>query len=66
MSTHNPEHAFLFTDRVLALHNGIIAASGPPSQVLTADLIHTLYNVDVRLRHDESGGISCVPILPHG
>jgi iron complex transport system ATP-binding protein len=63
MSTHNPEHAFLFTDRVLALHNGVIVAAGPPAQVLTAGLIRTLYNVDVRLRRDEAGGISCIPVL---
>ncbi|MDR3115726.1 MAG: ABC transporter ATP-binding protein, partial [Treponema sp.] len=43
MSTHNPEQAFLFTDRVLALHNRSIAAAGPPSQVLTEDLIRRLY-----------------------
>jgi iron complex transport system ATP-binding protein len=64
MSTHNPEHAFLFTDRALALHNGIIAAAGPPAQVLTARLIRTLYNVDVHLRRDEAGEISCIPVLP--
>ncbi|MHB9292747.1 iron complex transport system ATP-binding protein [Hollandina sp. SP2] len=63
MSTHNPEQAFLFTDRVLALHNGIIAAAGPPSQVLTVDLIRTLYHVEVRLRQDDTGGISCIPVL---
>jgi iron complex transport system ATP-binding protein len=63
MSTHNPEQAFLFIDRVLALHNGIIAADGPPSQVLTSELIRTLYNVEVRLRRDEAGGISCMPLL---
>jgi iron complex transport system ATP-binding protein len=64
MSTHNPEHAFLFACRVLALHNRTIAAAGPPAQVLTADLIRTLYNVEVRLRRDEAGGITCMPLLP--
>jgi iron complex transport system ATP-binding protein len=61
MSTHNPEHAFLFTHRVLALHNGAIIAAGPPAQVLTAGLIRTLYKVEVRLHRDEAGTISCTP-----
>jgi iron complex transport system ATP-binding protein len=64
LSTHNPDHAFLFTDRVLALHHKRIAASGPPGEVLTAELIRTLYGVPVAIRRDERGGISCVPVLP--
>ncbi|MDR3162047.1 MAG: ABC transporter ATP-binding protein [Spirochaetaceae bacterium] len=63
MSTHNPEHAFLFTHRLLALHDRAIAAAGPPAQVLTAGLIRTLYNVEVRLYEDE-GGMRCIPVLP--
>jgi iron complex transport system ATP-binding protein len=64
MSTHNPEQAFLFTHRVLALHDSAIAAAGPPARVLTEDLIRTLYQVEVRLRRDDAGGISCMPLLP--
>jgi iron complex transport system ATP-binding protein len=64
ISTHNPEQAFLFADRVLALHNRSIAAAGPPSQVLTEELIKRLYNVAVRLRRDGPAGISCIPVLP--
>jgi iron complex transport system ATP-binding protein len=63
LSTHNPDHAFLFADRVLALHERGLAASGPPASVLTADLIQRLYNVEVRLRRDEQGVLSCVPVL---
>jgi iron complex transport system ATP-binding protein len=64
ISTHNPEHAFLFASRVIALHDRQIAASGSPADVLSAGLIHTLYGVDVRLRKDEAGRISCTPLLP--
>ncbi|MDR3248414.1 MAG: ABC transporter ATP-binding protein, partial [Treponema sp.] len=64
VSTHNPDHAFLFADQVLALHNAAIIAAGPPAQVLTAPLIHTLYGVDVRLHRDEQGIIHSVPAAP--
>jgi iron complex transport system ATP-binding protein len=64
MSTHNPEQAFRFTNRVLALHKGSIIAAGSPAQVLTPDLIKRLYHVEVRLRRDEATGISCIPVLP--
>jgi iron complex transport system ATP-binding protein len=61
MSTHNPEHAFLFADRVLALNKGVIAAAGPPSEVLTVDLIRALYGVEVRLSRDSEGRTICTP-----
>jgi iron complex transport system ATP-binding protein len=61
LSTHNPDHAFLFTGRVLALHHRRIAAAGPPSEVLTADLIAELYGVRVSIRRDGEGNLSCVP-----
>jgi iron complex transport system ATP-binding protein len=63
LSTHNPDHAFLFADRVLALHEHRLAASGPPADCLTADLIERLYGVEVRLRSDDRGVLSCVPIV---
>jgi iron complex transport system ATP-binding protein len=64
MSTHNPEQAALFTHRILAIHDGAVAAAGPPAEVLSAGLIRALYNVEVRLRRDEGGGIRCTPVLP--
>ena len=62
-STHNPEHAFLFADRIIALIDGRVAADGKPSEAVTEDLIHALYGVRVRLTHDEDGTIRCNPIL---
>ena len=63
ISTHNPEHAFLFAGRVLALYDSRIAAAGSPADVLTPELIRTLYGVEVRLRRDDAGGTSCIPLL---
>jgi iron complex transport system ATP-binding protein len=60
LSTHNPDYAFLFADRVLALHDARIAAEGPPGEALTADLLSLLYGVPIRVRRDEDGFMSCV------
>jgi iron complex transport system ATP-binding protein len=65
LSTHNPDHAFLCADRVLALHNQSIAALGPPGEALTAGLVETLYGVRVLIRRDERGTLSCVPRTEH-
>jgi iron complex transport system ATP-binding protein len=63
ISTHNPEHALLFAGRVLALHNGSVAAAGPAATVLSATLIRDLYGVEVRLRRDGEGVVSCTPVI---
>jgi iron complex transport system ATP-binding protein len=63
LSTHNPDHAFLFADRVLALHNHRVAASGPPGEVLSAGLIETLYGVRVLIHRDGQGTLSCTPCI---
>jgi iron complex transport system ATP-binding protein len=63
LSTHNLDHAFMFTDSVMALHNTAIAALGPPAEVLTSGLISLLYNIRVRIRRDETGTMSCIPYI---
>ncbi|MDR0445961.1 MAG: ABC transporter ATP-binding protein [Oscillospiraceae bacterium] len=62
-STHNPDHAFLFADRVLALLDGRVAALGAPREVVTQALIESLYGVRVTLSTDENGTICCRPQL---
>ncbi len=49
LSTHNPDQAFLFADRVLALSNGQVIRQGRPNDVITDDLLKCLYNVDVEV-----------------
>ncbi|MDR2398426.1 MAG: ABC transporter ATP-binding protein [Spirochaetaceae bacterium] len=61
LSTHNPDQALLFTHRIAALHQGRIVAQGPPAQVLTAELIHTLYQVEVELCRDKTFGLHVTP-----
>lgn len=48
-STHNPEQAFLFSHQVVAMKNGGILAKGPPSQVVTEELMEELYGADIRV-----------------
>ena len=45
LSTHNPEHALRFATHVLALHGGTVAACGPVEEMLTEELLHTLYRI---------------------
>ncbi|HOG01078.1 MAG TPA: ABC transporter ATP-binding protein [Clostridia bacterium] len=49
LSTHNPQHALTYADRILALHSGRVVADGPPGETLTQELLGLLYGVDARL-----------------
>ena len=61
-TTHNPEQSYLFSDRILALQNGKIVADGKPSEVLTAEIMKQLYQVDVNIvsLFEDSARI-CIP-----
>lgn len=52
LSTHNPQHALSYADRVLALANGTLAADGAADAALSPALIRTLYGVDVEFSSD--------------
>lgn len=61
-STHDPDQAYLYSDKILALHAGQVLAFGTPADVMTNDLISRLYNVDVELcsMHDDAVRV-CIP-----
>ncbi|SHI19283.1 iron complex transport system ATP-binding protein [Sporobacter termitidis DSM 10068] len=50
LSTHSPDQAFMFADRVLALQGGRVVRHGRPFEVITDALIKDLYNVEVEIQ----------------
>ena len=50
LSTHNPEHALLYADKVLVLKDGKALIYGEPGKVLDPDMIETIYGVSVESR----------------
>lgn len=49
MSCHFPEHAFLYSNRVVLLNEGKILHSGTPAETITAERLKTLYGVEVEI-----------------
>ncbi len=47
LSTHNPDHALMYSDRVLALKDGCVVQNGPPNETISGDLIRLLFDVEV-------------------
>ena len=62
LSTHDPQHALRFSQRVLALRDGQVAAFGDTREVLTESLLERLYGVDAALLDTEHGPV----VVPKG
>ena len=46
-STHDPGHALLCADRLIALHAGRLVADGPAAATVTPELLRLIYGIDV-------------------
>ncbi|HSW36086.1 MAG TPA: ABC transporter ATP-binding protein [Candidatus Limnocylindrales bacterium] len=63
-STHNPEHTFMFSDCVLAIHDGRVLASGAPSTIVTKELMQKLYSIDVEVESLYQDKVRvCIPAI---
>ncbi len=49
LTLHDPNLALLFADRVILLHQGEVAAQGPPGEVITPEVISGLYSLKTGL-----------------
>ena len=63
-STHSPQQAALYSSRVLALADGVLAGDGDPAKVLDAGMIQTLYGLKVKAVDIPSGGRDVRVFLP--
>lgn len=50
---HDLSIAARFCDRIYIMHNGVIAANGTPKEILSAELVRSLYDIDVTLFEHE-------------
>ena len=62
-STHQPDQAFLYSDKTLVINEGRVLAYGSPKEVITKELVSTIYNVDVEVNslYDDKVRV-CVPV----
>ncbi len=59
-STHDPDQAYLYSDKILALHEGRVLACGTPQDIMESSLISKLYGVEVEICHIKEHAF-CVP-----
>jgi iron complex transport system ATP-binding protein len=61
LSTHDPDHAFAVAHRVALLHEGTIVTTGAPADVLTAESLRTVYDIEVTIERLRNGQTICAP-----
>lgn len=66
LSTHDPDHAFRVATRVALMRDGLVVASGPPLEVLTATALSSVYGVAVTVERLPSGDTVCIPASRNG
>ncbi|MEA4966052.1 MAG: ABC transporter ATP-binding protein [Oscillospiraceae bacterium] len=62
-SSHDPQSTLLFADAVLALRDGGVEAFGPPSEVLTEELLRKLYGVSASIETLSGRRVILPPVL---
>ena len=65
-SSHDPNQAFRYATRVLALKDGTLLADGAPARVLTEPVLSALYGVSVAVRSVAVGGAEHTVSIPCG
>lgn len=61
-STHEPNQALNFSDSVLALYQGRVAAFGKTKNEMTPDLLYQLYRIPTRIEAFADGQQICIPL----
>ena len=60
LSTHDPQHALSYSNKVLALCGGCVEAFGNTEDVLTADLLRKLYGIPAVIVNTDHGKLAAV------
>ena len=62
-STHQPDQAFLYSDKTLVIADGRVLAFGDPKDVITKERVSAIYGVDVEVNSLYGDKVRvCVPI----
>ncbi|MDD4872962.1 MAG: ABC transporter ATP-binding protein [Kiritimatiellae bacterium] len=64
MVSHDLNLTAEFCQRIILMDRGKIAADGKPSEVLTENILSTIYNCNVRVQKNQANGSVCVLPAP--
>jgi iron complex transport system ATP-binding protein len=62
MVLHDINQAIRYSDHIIVMKDGEIVMKGTPHDVVTEDMIKSIYGVEVVVKHDEDTGLYMVPM----
>ncbi|MBJ7993780.1 ABC transporter ATP-binding protein [Bacillus mycoides] len=62
MVLHDINQAIRYSDHIIVMKDGEIVRKGTPNDVVTEDMIKSIYGVEVVMKHDEDTGLYMVPM----
>ncbi|HDR7587335.1 iron ABC transporter ATP-binding protein [Bacillus mycoides] len=62
MVLHDINQAIRYSDHIIVMKDGEIVTKGKPNDVVTENMIKTIYGVDVVVKQDEDTGLYMVPM----
>src|SRR5690625_1994130 len=62
MVLHDINQAIQYSDTIIAMKNGKIVKSGAPEMIITDQLIHEVYGINVVVKDDENVGKYIIPV----
>jgi len=62
MVLHDINQAIRYSDAIIAMKTGEIMVKGHPKEIITNELIHDIYGVDVLVKEDEMTGLYTIPV----
>lgn len=66
-SSHDPNHALMCADRVALMRDGALTEVGPPEEIISADMLESLYGAAVHVEFSAGAGRKvCTPLLHRG
>ena len=61
-TTHNPEHAFMFSDKIIAIKDGRRLAYGTPEEIIIDETVSTLYGTQISVASFAEDSVRvCIP-----
>jgi iron complex transport system ATP-binding protein len=60
-TTHDPNQALRYADRVMMIRDGAALASGPAAEMLTTDRLAELYRASIETIRDDAGRVAFLP-----
>ncbi len=52
MVLHDINHAARYSDHLIAMRKGIVMQTGTPQEILCADVMRRVFNIDARIMED--------------